>query len=98
MSAFNVTSILTGTGYSSSNYSSWGGFGLVILFIVMFIGGCAGSTTGGIKIFRLQILFGSARSQIKKLNQPHGVFLNSFNRLKSKFNFFFSPICEYLAS
>ena len=49
------------------------------MFIIMFIGGCAGSTTGGVKIFRLQLLFRAAQSQIKKLTQPHGVFITSFN-------------------
>ncbi len=77
--AFNITSILTGTGYTSSNYSNWGSFGLVIMFIIMFIGGCAGSTTGGIKIFRLLLLFRGAKTQIKKLTHPHGVFVTSFN-------------------
>ena len=76
---FNITSILTGTGYTSSNYSNWGSFGLVIMFIIMFIGGCAGSTTGGIKIFRLLLLFRGAKTQIKKLTHPHGVFVTSFN-------------------
>ena len=76
---FNITSILTGTGYTSINYNFWGGFGLVIMLIIMFIGGCAGSTTGGIKIFRLQLLFRGARTQIKKLTHPHGVFITSFN-------------------
>ena len=57
----------------------WGSFGLVIMIIIMFIGGCAGSTTGGIKIFRLQLLFRGIKTQIKKLTQPHGVFITSFN-------------------
>ena len=78
-SSFNIISILTGTGYSSTNFNLWGSFGLVIFFIIMFIGGCAGSTTGGIKIFRIQLLFGAGRSQIKKLIQPHGVFITTFN-------------------
>lgn len=76
---FNITSILTGTGFTSDNYNSWGSFGLVIMIIIMFIGGCAGSTTGGIKIFRLQLLFRGTKTQIKKLTQPHGVFITSFN-------------------
>ena len=80
IATFNITSILTGTGYSSSNFSQWGGFGLVIMFMIMFIGGCAGSTTGGIKIFRLLLLFRAAKSQIKKITQPHGVFLTTFNQ------------------
>ena len=76
---FNITSIFTGTGYTNANYSSWGGFGLVIMFIIMFIGGCAGSTTGGIKIFRLLLLFRISTNQIKRLTHPHGVFITSFN-------------------
>ena len=79
LTAFNITSILTGTGYTSTNFNLWGSFGLVIMIIIMFIGGCAGSTTGGIKIFRLQLLFRSATTQIKKLTQPHGVFITLFN-------------------
>ena len=76
---FNIISILTGTGYSSSNFSNWGSFGLVIMIVIMFIGGCAGSTTGGIKIFRLQLLFRGAKAQIKKLTQPHAVLMMRFN-------------------
>ncbi len=80
LATFNITSILTGTGYTSSNYNNWGGFGFVIILMIMFIGGCAGSTTGGIKIFRFQILFRGVRLQIKKLTQPHAVFLMKFNK------------------
>jgi trk system potassium uptake protein TrkH len=79
ISLFNITSILTGTGFTSDNYNLWGSFGSVIMIIIMFIGGCAGSTTGGIKIFRLQLLFRGAKVQIKKLTQPHGVFITTFN-------------------
>ncbi len=79
LTTFNITSILTGTGYTSSNYNNWGGFGIIIILMIMFIGGCAGSTTGGIKIFRFQILFRGVRLQIKKLTQPHAVFLMKFN-------------------
>ena len=83
-SAFNITSILTGTGYSSTNFNLWGSFGLVVLFIIMFIGGCAGSTTGGIKIFRIQLLFNAGKNQIKKLLHPHGVFVATFNNKSIK--------------
>ena len=79
LAIFNITSILTGTGYVNSNYSTWGSFGLVIMIVIMFIGGCAGSTTGGIKIFRLQLLFKGAKTQIKKLTQPHAVLMMRFN-------------------
>ena len=102
---FNITSILTGTGYSISNYNSWGSFGMVIMIVIMFIGGCAGSTTGGIKIFRLQLLFRSAKTQVKKLTQPHGVLITSFNNrsvtdetFNSIMGFFFIYILIFILS
>ena len=54
---FNVVSILTGTGYVTTNYSDWGGFPLIFFLVLMFIGGCAGSTACGLKIFRIHILY-----------------------------------------
>ena len=105
ISSFNVISILTGTGYTSANFNSWGSFVLIIMFIVMFIGGCAGSTTGGIKVFRLQLLFKGAKTQIKRLTQPHGVFVTSFNgktvednTFSSIMGFFFTYILIFIAS
>ncbi len=78
--AFNVTSIMTGTGYVTDDYGQWGGFAVVLFFFVMFIGGCAGSTSCGIKIFRFQVLYAAAHSQMSRLLQPHGVFVANFNR------------------
>ena len=102
---FNITSILTGTGYTSDNYSTWGSFGLVIMLIIMFIGGCAGSTTGGIKVFRLQLLFRGAKTQIKKLTHPHAVLLMRFNgktvtenTYNSIMGFFFMYILIFIIS
>tara|TARA_Y100001978_G_C23528679_1_gene353859 strand:- start:286 stop:726 length:441 start_codon:yes stop_codon:yes gene_type:complete len=46
----------------------------------MFIGGCAGSTTCGIKVFRFQVLYATALTQIRKLHEPHGVFLSYYNK------------------
>ncbi len=77
--AFNVVSIITGTGYSTANYGSWGGFAAVAFFFFMFIGGCAGSTSCGIKIFRFQVLVSTAGVQMRRLIQPHGVFIARFN-------------------
>ena len=56
ISTFNVVSILSGTGYVTSDFSVWGNFPLIFFLFLMFIGGCAGSTTCGVKIFRFQIL------------------------------------------
>ena len=71
---FNVTSILTGTGYVTDDFSNWGNFPLIFFLILMFIGGCAGSTTCGIKVFRVQILYQFVGNQLKKIIYPHGVF------------------------
>jgi len=78
-SSFNTVSILTGTGYAISPYDTWGTLALVFFFIIMFIGGCAGSTTCGIKVFRLQVLFATVSTQLKKLSQPHAVYRPTFN-------------------
>ena len=56
ISSFNVISILSGTGYVTDDFGLWGKFSLVFFLLLMFIGGCAGSTACGIKIFRLQML------------------------------------------
>ncbi|RED46166.1 TrkH family potassium uptake protein [Aestuariispira insulae] len=79
--SFNVTSIMTGTGYATDySFYSWGDFAQPMIFALMFVGGCAGSTTCGIKIFRFQVLFETARVQLKSLLQPHGVFIAYYNR------------------
>lgn len=77
---FNVISIMTGTGYATSDFDLWGGFAMAVFFILMFIGGCAGSTTCGIKVFRVQVLYQTAATQLRRLMQPHGVFVAYYNR------------------
>ena len=78
--AFIAASVMTGTGYTTLDYGNWRGFPVVILFFLTFIGGCAGSTAGGIKIFRVQILFASARVHVVRLLQPHAVLLPNYER------------------
>jgi trk system potassium uptake protein len=77
---FNVISILTGTGYVNAEFDSWGGFPLILFLGLMFIGGCAGSTTCGIKIFRIQILYSFISNQLKKIIYPKGVFILKYNQ------------------
>ena len=85
--SFNVISILTGTGYVTQNFSQWGQFPLIYFLILMFIGGCAGSTTCGIKIFRVQILFKFISIQLKKIIYPRGIFKIRYdqNNIDEKF-------------
>jgi len=84
---FNVISILTGTGYVNAQFDNWGSFPLVLFLGLMFIGGCAGSTTCGIKIFRLQILYSFVVNQLKKIIYPKGIFILKYdqNSIDNKF-------------
>ena len=77
---FNVISILTGTGYVNAQFDGWGSFPLVLFLILMFIGGCAGSTTCGIKIFRFQILYSFITNQLKKTIYPKGIFVLKYDK------------------
>jgi len=85
--SFNVISILTGTGYVTQNFDNWGNFPLIYFLILMFIGGCAGSTTCGIKIFRVQILYLFIKNQLKKIIYPRGIFIMKYddNNVNEKF-------------
>ena len=78
--AFNVISILTGTGYVTKDFNQWGDFPLIFFLILMFIGGCAGSTACGIKIFRVQILYYFLVNQLKKIIYPRGVFVIKYDK------------------
>ena len=80
VSSFNVISIITGTGYSTEDFSQWGSFAISLLFIFMLIGGCTGSTTGGIKIFRIQILFKVILQQIQKVIRPHQILKITYSK------------------
>ncbi len=84
---FNVVSILTGTGYVTANYSDWGSFPLIFFLVLMFIGGCAGSTACGLKIFRIHILYKFFVMQLKKYIFPRGIFVLKYdeNVLNEKF-------------
>jgi trk system potassium uptake protein TrkH len=77
---FNVISIMTGTGYATADFGQWGAFVLIVMFLLMFVGGCAGSTTCGIKIFRFQVLYATAKVQMKRLMQPNGIFVPYYNK------------------
>jgi trk system potassium uptake protein TrkH len=77
--AFNVVSVITTTGYASTDFGAWGAFGTAVFFFAMFIGGCTGSTSGGIKVFRFEVLFQHMNVQLSRVSYPHGVFTPRFN-------------------
>jgi trk system potassium uptake protein TrkH len=73
LSAFNVISIITGTGYATADYNAWGPFAVAVFFAFMFIGGCAGSTACSIKIFRYQVAFEALRAYLFKMPRQSAV-------------------------
>ncbi len=70
---FNVISLLTGTGYANASYETWGGFAMAVFFLLGLVGGCAGSTTCSVKVFRYQILAATLLWQIRRIGSPHRV-------------------------
>jgi trk system potassium uptake protein TrkH len=103
--AFNTISIISGTGFISENFEGWGNYASTLFLILMFIGGCAGSTTGGLKIFRFQILLKFIVIHLKKMLQPHAVIASQFNGRKiqdstyeSVMSFFFIYILTFAMS
>ena len=92
ISSFNVISILSGTGYVTDDFGLWGKFSLIFFLALMFIGGCAGSTACGIKIFRLQMLLIFLKNQIKKIISPNSVIITKYNNQKISDNFINSVI------
>jgi len=72
-SAFNTVSLFSGTGYGTADVSSWGGFPLLVVIVVGFIGACTASTGCAIKVFRFLVLFEAIRSQLQQLVHPNRV-------------------------
>ena len=79
IASFSIISITTGSGFSTYDFSVWGSFTTLILLFFMLIGGCSGSSSCGLKVFRLQILINNTFSLIKKIIQPRGIFIPTYN-------------------
>ncbi|WP_044870336.1 TrkH family potassium uptake protein [Pseudomonas sp. LFM046] len=99
--AVNTTSVLTTTGFALGDYSLWGNFSLMLFFYLGFVGGCSGSTAGGIKIFRFQVAYILLMANLKQLVHPRAVIKQIYNghrldddivRSILTFSFFFTII------
>ena len=77
--ALNVTSVVTTTGFALGDYSLWGNFSLMLFFYLGFIGGCSGSTAGGIKIFRFQVAYILLKANLNQLIHPRAVIKQRYN-------------------
>jgi trk system potassium uptake protein len=105
-SFFNVVSVVTTTGYASEDYSLWGELAVMVFFYLTFVGGCSGSTAGGLKIFRFQVAYIILRRQLDRLVHPRAVFTERYNnreigediiRSLVSFSFFFALTIGFLA-
>ncbi|HEY8383417.1 MAG TPA: TrkH family potassium uptake protein [Microvirga sp.] len=74
LAAFNVVSVVTTTGYATADYTLWGNIAVGAFFLLAFVGGCTGSTSGGIKVYRFQVMATMLRSHLRHLIYPRGVF------------------------
>ncbi len=77
--SFNVVSIISTTGYALGDYTNWGSGIMGLFFALMFLGGCTGSTTGGLKTFRLQVMMMTASGYIRQLMSPNRIVVLNFN-------------------
>ncbi|MBB5320511.1 TrkH family potassium uptake protein [Marinobacter oulmenensis] len=76
---FNVTSVVTTTGYASEDYTLWGPLAVVLFFFLTFVGGCSGSTSGGMKMFRFQLSMLLLKEQVIRLLHPNAVIARRYN-------------------
>ena len=79
VSSFNAVSIITGTGYASADYGQWGGFAVAFFFLLTFLGGCAGSTSCGIKSFRFIVIFRVLKAAISNIVYPNAIIVPRYN-------------------
>jgi trk system potassium uptake protein TrkH len=89
-SSFQVASIITTTGFATADFDLWPSFSKYILFALMFVGGCSGSTGGGIKVVRIVTLFKQAVTEMKHLADPRGVFTTRINGVAVRKDFVYT--------
>ena len=78
-SSFQVVSLMTTTGFSTADFMKWPAATQFLLFVTFFIGGCSGSTSGGVKVIRWLVLGKQVQNETRKMLHPHGVFAIRLN-------------------
>lgn len=106
LAALNITSIVTTTGIALGDYTLWGSFAILLFFYLTFVGGCSGSTAGGLKIFRFQVAYVLLKANLKQLVHPRAVIKQQYNnhnldedivRSLITFSFFFAITIALIA-
>lgn len=103
---FNVVSVVSTTGFAIGDYSLWGNFAFMMFFYLTFVGGCSGSTSGGLKMFRFQVAYALLKASLQQLIHPRAVISQQYNghslddeivRSILTFSFFFTITIAVLA-
>ena len=101
--SFQVVSVMTTTGFSTADFSIWPGFIPIMLICIAFIGGCAGSTCGGMKVIRIMLLYRQAIREVHRLIHPHAVIpvkmggrKTSANVMDAVWGFFFLYVASFV--
>ncbi|MGN0729784.1 TrkH family potassium uptake protein [Treponema sp.] len=89
-SAFQTASIMTSTGFSTADYTTWSSAGQIVILMLLFIGGMSGSTSGGIKVIRWVILYKQMKNEMLKMIHPHGIFSVRLNQRAGRKDVVFS--------
>ena len=76
---FSVVSVVTTTGFAVDDYTQWGGFAVMVFFYLTFLGGCSGSTSGGLKMFRFQVAYALLRANLQQMVHPRAVIRQQYN-------------------
>ena len=104
--AVNVTSVVTTTGFALGDYTTWGSFAVLLFFYLTFVGGCSGSTSGGLKVFRFQVAYVLLKANLQQLIHPRAVIKQQYNnhnldedivRSLITFSFFFAITIALIA-
>lgn len=72
-SVFTIVSVVTTTGYATTDYWMWSGPAVSVIFLASMVGGCSGSTAGAAKVFRFQVLYSTLKAQMQRIRSPHAV-------------------------
>lgn len=77
---FNVVAVFSGTGFASGSFVAWGGFALLVVFVLGFVGGCSGSSSGALSVFRVQVMFAAIAAQLRQITAPSRIVSVKYGR------------------
>lgn len=77
---FNLVAVFSGTGFASGGFAMWGGFALLVVFVLGFVGGCSGSSSGALSVFRVQVMLAAIAAQVRQITSPNRIVAVKYGR------------------